>query len=542
MDSPLIDIDVTALYSEIDQAIANEVFRLIPASPQAKAFVAHMAYALRRGHICVTPSGPKPSELWRLGEVEADISSYDTLDAFILEGSSQIPQEIIGKEIVCDGGRFYFQRYWNEETELLEHCCRLMSEGHPFKIDEDLLSLRLTEAKELLEEQKQAIRMVIQHPLSILAGGPGTGKTYTVGRMLRLLWECMPAETRDSFRIAVAAPTGKAAAQLQGSLMRALEGTSWHEHLAAKTLHSLLGYTPFSRDRRPRLTVQLLIIDESSMVDVKMMTRLLRAVPSETHVLFVGDPNQLPAIDVGSVFSDLISAFKRRGCYTHLKTCLRAELEGILHFADAVNQGREEEALACLSEEGLEAVDCGFEYQDLEKMEKLYGSYFDFDRDPAKALDQQQAFSLLTPMRRGLFGVDRVNRFFFERKKSPYVPIMVTGNAPDLDLFNGKLGLLINDEQAIFRGDKGEIRTLSSLLIPKYELAYCLSVHKSQGSEFDHVVLLLPDRSEIFGRQVLYTGVTRGRRKVSLWGSCERIKSVIQYCPKRGSGLSERLE
>lgn len=528
----------------IDEAIAAEVLKGILATSATRNFISHMAYALRCGHLCVTPSCPNPSDLWRRGEMEENQLSEESWDLWnqqLIRGAKELPAELIGKSIIRDGDRYYFQRYWLEETQLLNNCHRLVTEGKPFPIDLNLFQKRLDEAKNLLNEQKQAIKMVIQHPLSLLAGGPGTGKTYTVGVLLRLLWDCMPQSERDVFHIAIAAPTGKAASQLQGSLARALDGTAWKEKLIAKTLHSLLGVNAFSRDRRPRLNVNLLIIDESSMVDAKMMARLMSSIPSETHVLFVGDPDQLPAVEVGSIFADLIQALKNEGCYTCLKTCLRSELEGILFFADAVNRGDVDQVFTGMSKEGIAFEEHAFNYRDLQMLQREYGSYFEYPKDPQKALEMQKNFCLLSPLRRGLFGVDKINAFFLERKKSEVVPIIITGNAPDLDLFNGKLGVLVEGDAAYFIGNEGEIRSVSALVLPKYELAYCLSVHKSQGSEFSHVLFILPPRTEVFGRQVLYTGITRARRQVTIWGEKERVKKIVDYCPQRISGLAARL-
>lgn len=528
----------------IDEMIGYELLKGISASEAARNFVSHMAFALRSGHLCVTPSFPVPSEIWRRNETEETQLSADAWEEWnqtLIRGVEELPPEVIGKSIIRDGDRYYFQRYWNEETQLLNNCYRLISEGKPFSIDLNLLDKKLKEATNLLDEQKQAIKMVVEHSLSLLAGGPGTGKTYTVGVLLRLLWDCMSEADRSAFQIAIAAPTGKAASQLQSSLSKALEGTAWIDKLVAKTLHSLLGTAASWRERRPRLNVSLLIVDESSMVDANMMARLMSSIPSETHVLFVGDPDQLPAVEVGSIFADLIQALKTMGCYTCLKTCLRSELEGILNFANAVNEGHVEKAFEGMGEEGVNFEEHSFVYRDLQQLQKEYGPRFDFPNDPQQALEMQKAFCLLSPLRRGLFGVDKINAFFLERKQSDVVPIIITGNAPELELFNGKLGVLVKDEAAYFIGNEGELRSISALVLPKYELAYCLSVHKSQGSEFAHVLFMLPPRSEVFGRQVLYTGITRARRHVTIWGEKERLRKIIEYCPQRISGLAARL-
>jgi exodeoxyribonuclease V alpha subunit len=536
--------DHKPLVAVIDEMVANELLKGLDPTQAARSFVSHMSFALRAGHLCVTPLLPVPSAWWRRQATEeAAIAEqqWEEWNQLIAIGAQELPPELLGKNIIKDRDRYYFQRYWTEETRLLHHCHRLICEGSPFSLDQALIEKELV-SSQLLPEQKRAIKMVIDHPFSLLAGGPGTGKTYTVGILLKVLWNCMNEQERCSFRIGIAAPTGKAAAQLQSSLSRALEGTAWKDALVAKTLHSMLGINPFSRDKRPRLGFNLLIIDESSMVDAKMMGRLLSSIPSETHILFVGDPDQLPAVDVGSIFSDLIDALGNKGCYTQLKTCLRAELEGILFFAQAVNSGNTDLALSGLGREGVEFEELDFTYKDLETLQRRFGHFYEYSDDPAKALDEQRKFCLLSPLRRGMFGVDKLNKHFMERKKNTLSPIIITGNAPDLDLFNGKLGLISDSGDAFFLKNDGSMRTISSMLLPKYDLAYCLSVHKSQGSEFDEILFVLPPRSEVFGRQILYTGITRAKKKVILWGTKERMRKIIEFCPQRISGLATRLQ
>lgn len=536
--------DHKPLVAVIDEMVANELLKGLNFTPAARSFISHMSFALRAGHLCVTHLFPEPSELWRRQESDENPISepqWEEWNKHIALGAQELPAELLGKSIIKDHDRYYFQRYWKEETQLLLHCHRLISEGKPFTLDQGSVEAELA-SSELLPEQKRAIKMVIDHSFSLLAGGPGTGKTYTVGILLKVLWTCMNEHERRNFRIGIAAPTGKAAAQLQGSLSRALEGTEWKDILVAKTLHSMLGINPFSRDKRPRLGFDLLIIDESSMIDAKMMGRLLSSIPSETHILFVGDPDQLPAVDVGSTFSDLIDALGSQGCYTQLKTCLRAELEGILFFAQAVNAGNADLAFNGLGREGVEFEELDFTFKDLENLQRRFGHFFEYSDDPIKALDEQKKFCLLSPLRRGMFGFEKLNKYFMERKKNTLSPIIITGNAPDLDLFNGKLGLMSDGGDAFFLKNDGSMRTISSMLLPKYDLAYCLSVHKSQGSEFNEILFVLPPRAEVFGRQILYTGITRAKKKVILWGTKERMQKIIEYCPQRISGLATRLQ
>lgn len=538
------DLDHKPSINIVDQTVADVLLRDLDASLAARDFIAHMSYALRQGHLCVTQSFPKPSELWGQQETEEkplSLADWALWDAHIAEGSRQLPKELIGKSIIKDDDRYYFQKYWEEETELLNHCERLMSHTSTLAIDATKLQEQLKHA-DLLPEQLQAVTMAINHPFSILAGGPGTGKTHTVGVLLKILWNCLTEAQRNDFKIGVAAPTGKAAAQLQSSLGRSLSGTDWQKNLSAKTLHSLLGSGPLWRDRPPRLAFNLLIVDESSMIDAKLMGRLLKSVPSGTHLLLVGDPDQLPSIDAGSIFSDLIEALKIKGCYSHLKTCLRSELAGILSFAQAVNAGDASRAFTELNQEGLEYEERAFHYKDLEALQKKYGSHFDYSDDLRQALDAQKKFCILTPLRRGLFGVEKMNSYFHERKKTAFVPIMITGNAPEIDLFNGKLGLMHENDTASFLESDGTIRTLSTLLLPKYELAYSISVHKSQGSEFEQVLLALPPAAEVFGRKVLYTGITRARKKVIIWSHGEMMRKIIEFSPQRVSGLTTRLK
>lgn len=530
--------------AEIDRAIADQITAGCTPSAAAHAFISHMSHALRQGHLCVTADAPRPSELGRLKEDELEWSEVEwhKWDAFVRQGAAELSDALIGHTILKDRGRYYFQRFWNEEGRLLHNCRRLLDCSSSLVIDRSKLSTLVDDNTSLLPEQKRAIMMAVDRPLSLLAGGPGTGKTYTVGMLLRGLWDCMDDAQRKTFRVAIAAPTGKAASQLQRSLSRSLCDTSWEERLTAQTLHTLLGINPFWRDQRPRIAADIVIVDESSMVDASLMSLLLRSIPSGSHLLLVGDPHQLPAVEVGSVFADLIQGLQPQGCYTELKVCLRAELKGILSLAEGVKAGDVGRVTAAIDEQGVAFEECAFQYSAQETLVQKYADRYAYGSDPAEALAMQQQFRILTPLRRGLFGVERLNALFADRLRAHIVPIIITGNSPDIELFNGELGILVGGETGYFYDRTGAIRSLPRALLPKHELAYCLSVHKSQGSEFDEVALLLPPRSEGFGRQLLYTGITRAKRQVVLWGEQQRLSQLVLHCPKRISGLVERLQ
>ncbi len=468
--------------------------------------------------------------------------------------------------------------------------------------------------------QRLAVERAVRHPLVVVSGGPGTGKTTVVATLLRA-W-LLAARSRGepleaaAERIALAAPTGKAADRMRESLREQLEPLrAEHEDVQALigpagprplTLHRLLGYSP-ARDRfrhgrgRP-LPHALVVLDEASMLDAEMALALLDALDSESHLVLLGDAAQLPAVGLGAVLWDLRAAAGREGpleeVFVSLTENYRVQRGGggasLLRFAERVASGARPTAS---SEEVVRVVPgqapspCGVELCEVDDREGRHaalGAWFDavvagslrsegchpgegrrpgrppWAREEAEAiryLGGLARWRVLAAVRRGPGSVEEANRVLGARHAELLgrrgegeswmegVPALVSRNDYALGLYNGDLGAVLLSEGGgrahyrfvLQRG--GELRSwplaqVRDLLRP----AWALTVHKAQGSEFDHVALLLPDRLVApLGRELLYTAVTRARRHVWLVGSLEVLEGAAGRAEQRRTGLGQAL-
>jgi exodeoxyribonuclease V alpha subunit len=413
--------------------------------------------------------------------------------------------------------------------------------------------------------QREAVEKGMRHSLSFLTGGPGTGKTFTAIELLKACLSSLPPDQRRHFRIVLTAPTGKAVAQLEGNLRRAI---GQEAQVRSATLHAILGIRPYANEEEIQpLFADLIIVDECSMIDAKIFSRLLACVQSGSRLILIGDKDQLPPVEAGSVFADLLDS----GVFlvTQLSECLRSDRLEILSLAKYIREGNAEEALAFLSasgdiewvdlEEGKQSVSQIYAYL-WKRCKNQFPSTFLEKPAPEQILGMLGTFSILSCTRQGPLGVDAVNQYFLNQYLKDAVqgawwvaPFMITRNDHELQLFNGDLGVIIrrvgpefslkqfhSDDYALFHDRQGGFRQISALALCAFEYSYCLSVHKSQGSEYDQALVLIPEGSEQFGREVLYTAVTRAKSKVSLAGSQAVIRQLIAASSRKISGLIYR--
>ncbi len=477
-------------FAAIDVALAE---LLLPKGDKdAATFICYLSAAVRKGHLCVqiNEKGLFPDPL--LLDLEKE------MEPAIRRGAEKLPQlAAIHKE----GDRYYFQRYWKAEKRCLALFQEKLRDTPALKVDVAIKSGQL-----LLPEQAEAIQYACRNCLTLLTGGPGTGKTYTIGHLLRILLQGI----KQPCEIALAAPTGKAAAHLETSLEDSLQ-------VKPKTLHALLNVREGQKIKPQKLTADIIVVDECSMIDLKIMTALLAAVKPGARLILVGDQHQLSPIESGSLFSDFVASSSP----VTLKTCLRTELKSIIQLAEAIQEGRAAHVLEQLESGTLE----GITYHPTLESRPLVEAAL-------SAFKTQSSFRLLSPLRKGPFGVDALNQNCMARNTSHQIPIIVTRSDQRLGLFNGEVGTLLGDE-ALFGS-----RRISTLLLPPYEYAYCLSVYKAQGSEFDEVWIVLPPGSELFGRELLYTALTRARKRVQIWGSRDVILQTIERQSQRLSGIT----
>ena len=507
--------------------------------------------------------------------------------------------------------RLYLYRYWDYEKRL--------SDSIKIRVQEDIrnIDVPLLERgiKRLFPEdkekaanwQKVAGIVSILKRFCVISGGPGTGKTFTIARILALLIE----QARGArLRIFLCAPTGKAVAKLKESIKNARDALDCGEDIRkaipneAYTIHRMLRTIPgspyFHHHSENLLPADIVVVDEASMVDLALMSKLLQAVPTDARLILVGDKDQLASVEAGSVLGDIcgrdiIHGFSRDffdklteitgarlatedrqlgdrpgliDCIVLLKKNYRfAESSGIYGLSRSVNQGDADTAIKLLNplkgDKSIEWEKFILPNDLIRKFEKRilewYSAHLKTD-DPIKALELLNRFKILCALKKGPFGVEALNKVaervlvqqgLIAPGKQWYrgKPILITRNDYHLGLFNGDLGITMSvqgsgseDLYAFFPGTSGELRRFLPQRIADHETAYAMTVHKSQGSEFEEVLLVLPDKDyPVLTRELIYTAITRARRKVSIWGTEKIYIAAVKQKIVRTSGLRDAL-
>ncbi|ADI37411.1 exodeoxyribonuclease V subunit alpha [Waddlia chondrophila] len=523
------------------------------------ALICHLTKSAREGHLCIKKTSlglsPSPEEIW-LRDCEEDIPSelmqllkqipgaFDRIPNTICTSVDSFSKTYPEQPICKHGRSLYLQKYWVFESHFLTHLLPLVIESPEFLAENCLLEDFLKKSP-LNALQKKAVCQVFRQRFCVISGGPGTGKTHTAGAIVSLYSKMFKERLP---KIALTAPTGKAASKLRSSL-----GSSDGFCVESYTLHALLGLSPESPYVYPpvkKLPYDLIIVDECSMIDVKLMASLLPSIKEGARLVFLGDPDQLPSVEAGSLFSDMIR-FLDPSVIVRLEECLRVELKELVNFGKAVNEGRVVSYPKCV-ERIIPESQMVWE-QELTLIQEIL-RFFPIHFTLEHTQEVFSAFRVLSPLRNGIFGVDQLNskllQFAYQKAgdgEEYAVPIMITRNHAKRGLFNGETGVLVREkgstpyalgknDYAIF-GD----RSIPALLLPAFEYAFCMSVHKSQGSEFEHVFLVMPQGSEWFGREMVYTAVTRAKKKLTLWGEETVIAEALGKCCRRFSGLEERI-
>ena len=401
--------------------------------------------------------------------------------------------------------------------------------------------------------------------LHVIAGGPGTGKTTRVARMVAELIEEAVAHGARAPLIALAAPTGKAAARLQEVVH---EERPELDGLRASTLHRLLGWRPgshsrFAHHRGNRLPHDVVIVDETSMVSLSMMARLVEAVRPDARLVLVGDPGQLTSIEAGVVLGDIVGDGTRKGIV--MLERVHRYGAGIARVADAIRRGDSDEAVAALDDAPGEVTWMRMDVQESGVGPELVRqravaaglevAAAARDGDAPRALDALSRFRVLCAHRRGPYGVSdwtvRIQGWLAvdieDIELRDYVgrPLLVTENDYELGLYNGDTGVIVQGDgghaSAVFERGRA-LMHFSPLRLGAVETVYAMTVHKSQGSQFDTAAVLLPSSSSrILTRELLYTAITRARRELILVGSEDAVRGAVERPVARASGLAERL-
>ncbi|HEY5971029.1 MAG TPA: exodeoxyribonuclease V subunit alpha [Pseudoxanthomonas sp.] len=448
-----------------------------------------------------------------------------------------------------------------------------------------------------LDLQALATWLALRQRLTLVTGGPGTGKTTTVARMLALLVSTV--DENASPRIALAAPTGRAAARLgeavSASLQRDVDASRLDPALAeripreAQTLHRLLGWRTgkvgFRHDAGNPLPFDVVVVDEASMIDLPLMAKLVAAVGDQARLVLLGDPDQLPAVEAGNVLGALCdaagdgvafpvaqaaaasaalqaevpvsdSALPLAGHRVHLQRGYRqAGAAHLTELARAIRDGDADSACAL-----LRSGSDGLQWQEgsAAQLEKTLSPFAlpDFQAmatapDPQAALRLSTRTRVLTAMRKGAFGADTWNAWFARRLGGVASPwfhgrlVMITANSYRHGLFNGDTGIAWQEddgETVVWFESNGEYRPWRTSQLPAHDSAFASTVHKAQGSEFDRIALVLPDNdARVLNRELVYTALTRARHSVLLWSPQAILETAIARRTHRDTGLLARF-
>lgn len=569
------------------------------------------SYSFRQGNVCLSLAEYENKKILA-EEVRPDQSvpeivtpPLDTWRQKLVESPHVGRPDDFKPLIIDDKNRLYLHKLWYYER-LIGDKLFTMSNKKISDIEMDVLRdglERYFPSENLfdLNWQQVAAALSVLQQFSVISGGPGTGKTTTVVRILALLLE-QAIQSGKNLSIAMSAPTGKAAARLKESVQQQKHNLPAKEEIRgaipdlAMTLHQLLGARRaggFRYSKDNPLPYDIVVIDEASMVDLTMMAKLLDALPSDTRLILLGDKDQLASVEAGSVLGDIcfpdenrysdstISVLQNLGLpvpnemgeqentgtlidnITFLEHSYRFGADsGIGRLAQAINRGDATTAKEILGSEKYSDV----QFNELAK-ENILDSLFPEllshakelakSKDHAAAVDRLKKQIVLCVHRRGNLGSEQINTWMEkllrrELNISKYEqwyagrPILITRNDYTLKLRNGDLGIVWKgpnqDTAVFFEGEEREFRTINPVRLSHFENAYALTVHKSQGSEFDEVHIILPaESSPILTRELLYTAITRARKKVTLWGNLSVLKDGVEATIRRSSGLRERL-
>lgn len=607
-------LDVQFAYAMIENG--DPLLLLVTALVSAESGAGHVCLPLERISPEYLFEGRQPelaASLWSSAGKPNQQQVISALQACSAVSTGESPAPIILSRHALADYRLYMQRMWQSERRVAEFFSSVELSDD---IDEVQLRRILDElfgvtAEGEIDWQKVAAAVAVTSRISVISGGPGTGKTTTVAKLLAAL---IKLNEGKALSIQLAAPTGKAAARLTESLSEAVDKlalTSQQPNSIpeqAQTIHRLLGAQPDSQKLRYHrdnpLSLDILIIDEASMVDLPMMARLIEALPPRAKVIFLGDKDQLASVEAGAVLGDICRfaeqgysakraeqlsqltgcqltsysmpdagehALTVRDCLCLLRKSYRFNsASGIGQLASAVNQGNSAGVSAVLSRS---LPDVHFnplagdeDYQRL-LMQTAEGYYRYLAMVNEQAADKDilaefNRFRLLCALREGPFGVSGLNQRveqLLHRKgvislprsaeSGGYAgrPIMILRNDSTLGLFNGDIGIMLrnkdNELKAHFQLSDGTIKPFQPSRLPQHETAYVMTVHKSQGSEFEHTALVLPTQfSPVVSRELVYTALTRAREKLTLYAHKPVLDKAVGTSTQRRSGLAEWLK
>jgi exodeoxyribonuclease V alpha subunit len=468
--------------------------------------------------------------------------------------------------LVIEQDRLYLHRYWHYENRLATQIKAMTQVEHPAEQLSAMLD-RYFEASDKTDHQREAARMAARQSFCIITGGPGTGKTFTVVKILALLQEL----AEQPLHIALAAPTGKAAMRLQESIGSSKEKLPCSEAIKNRipetvtTLHRLLGAMPpspyFRHHAEKPLVHDLVVVDEASMVDLALMSKLIDALKPGARLILLGDKDQLASVESGAVLADLAMAEALQNNVYALKKSHRFG-GTIKKLADAVNLQQDQLAWQILSDGNDCAVQC-LKEDLIDYIAAQQADYLQLIKAGAEFDSVMQAFSrfqVLCSNRQGKNSVAdinyRVEQKLAEHKRInlsglwyPGRPVMVTQNNPSLNLYNGDIGICMPDGlsagklMVYFQRPDGSIKKYLPARVPPCETVFAMTIHKSQGSEFEEVLIVLPEAiNPVLTKELLYTAITRAKKSIKVVAGEVVFTETVRQKIERITGLVDKFK
>jgi len=602
----------SGILSHIDIHFALFVCSLSGADIPELLFAAALASSrTRQGDICLDLSTLAGTQMLDETDGKTPVICPD----LSLWSAKLMESDVVGspgdcKPLILDNKyRLYLFRYWDYQ-EKLANLIRKRVSNNEGTIDRAMLKdglERLIPGKgndNDIDWQKIAAFTAVTKRLCVITGGPGTGKTAMIAAILALLLE---QDESHRIRIALVAPTGKAAARLQESIENTKKHLSCSDSVKraipteTSTIHRLLGTIPhspyFRYNSNNKLAIDVVVVDEASMVDLALMSKLVQALPMESRLILSGDKDQLASVEAGAVLGDIcdtgsnhsfsqgfcrdlkevtgyeIDGYGREQDGSHVQDCIIqlkknyrfGSHSGIGLMSQAVNEGDDDRAVGLLQDDSFRDVtwkrlpspdDMSRVFRDT--VIETYGACLKED-DVYTMFHLFNAFRILCAVRDGPYGVKVLNEVtenilrkerFIDGARRWYRgrPILITRNDYRLGLFNGDVGIVMpdsdadNDLRVFFPASDGSVRKFHPMRLPEHETVYAMTIHKSQGSEFDRVFLLLPDRySPVLTRELVYTGITRAQKNVTVFSSETIFRAAVARRIERTSGLRDSL-
>jgi exodeoxyribonuclease V alpha subunit len=534
----------------------------------------------------------------------------------LLKLSNLVSKEGVNKTpFILHNGRLYFQRYFKYETSIIQKLKSLIT-AEISVVDDRMkqldLKVKLIQSlnanyninglinKEQVDWQLVSVLQALLNNFSIITGGPGTGKTTTLAKLLILLYELEP-----DARVALAAPTGKASMRMFESLKSSPLPFSAStkqkiDVLKPSTIHGLLGYKKesvnFKYNSEHPLPYNWVVVDEASMIDVPMFSKLLGALGDNCRIILLGDKDQLASVEAGSLLGDLCQTLPSLNIFSskaatwinefitdaerkikpefignqqqlisshiiELKFSHRFNSQGAIgKLSKAIIEGDTEKLKTLIENAAGTNVKIDHKYTPklLESFIEGYATYI-HEVDIKNALKKLNGLRVLVAVRQGPRGLYTINKLieFHLRKKGlirpdgefyEHKPIMVTRNMHDLGLLNGDTGIMRKDDKGNlkvwFEDGLGGIKSILPAYLNYCETAFAMTIHKSQGSEFDQVMVILPEGTSnaLLTRELLYTGITRARTIITIQAEMDTIMHCVESCVQRISGITGRID